>query len=47
MGDAIMKTHQSQNIVMIYRKGLALQSSLRMVQRGSEKLAVGQLQLSF
>lgn len=32
-GDVITKTHHPQKTVMIYRKGLALQSSLRRVQR--------------
>lgn len=32
-GDVITETHHPQKIVMIYRKGLALHSSLRRVQR--------------
>lgn len=44
MGDVIMKTHHPQNVVMIYGKGLMLQSSLRRVQRRIWETA-GQLQL--
>lgn len=44
IGDVIMKTHHPQNVVMIYGKGLMLQSSLRRVQRRIWETA-GQLQL--